>query len=56
MPSVKRSLKDTINDPKIPKPARVKKTPAANKIAAKIVLALVLGFAGGFGAARFIRF
>ena len=48
-----RSLKDTIKDPKAGRRRPVKRK---NKVVIKIVAALVIGFAGGFGTAKLIRF
>lgn len=50
----KRSLKDTIKDRKVKKKRLPQKK--NQKMMIKIVAALVIGFAGGFGTARLIRF
>jgi uncharacterized membrane protein YbaN (DUF454 family) len=55
MPAAQRTLKDTIKDPSARKTLPRKNKKKAIPVV-KIALALVLGFAGGFGTARFLRF
>ncbi len=55
MSPAKRSLKDTVKDPRIAhRPVR-KKTKKKQPVF-RLALALVLGFAGGFSLAKLIRF
>jgi hypothetical protein len=55
----RRALKDTVKDPMAKKEIRVnpgkKQNPAAPKGALKIVVSLIIGFAGGLLTGRFIK-
>jgi len=55
MSAARRSLKDTIKDPSVTKRISAKKRREKSPVY-KIALALVIGFAGGLGTARFLRF
>jgi len=55
MSAARRTLQDTIKDPSAKKTLPRRKRKKAIPVV-KIALALVIGFAGGFGTARFFRF
>ncbi len=55
----RRALKDTVKDPVVKKETRVnagkEQYPASQQVALKVVVSLIIGFAGGLLTGRFIK-